>query len=148
MSFRFSLAVAATIAALDSGWPERARQRSRCGNFLPTLFKATEYSLSESLRVGDGCPDAVAYSKPFKGGAIYAGLPYYYARNDPRTVSTCSLAIPAIDPTALVKVTKSWAQQGPIDPVQNLQGQPVYLWSGLVDTSGSGRCSGCRRPLR
>ena len=49
-------------------------------------------------------------------------------------VSTCSLAIPAIDPTALVKVTKSWAQQGLIDPVQNLQGQPVYLWSGLVDT--------------
>jgi len=135
MSFRFSVAVAAMIAALDlrmAGASPAAEQ----------VRKLATYSIQSNrifvVGVSSGGAMAVqmqvAYSKTFKGGAIYAGLPYYCARNDPGMVSTCSLAIPAIDPTALVKVTKSWAQHGLIDPVQNLQGQPVYLWSGLVDT--------------
>jgi poly(3-hydroxybutyrate) depolymerase len=77
----------------------------------------------------------VAYSGGFKGGAIYAGLPYYCAKDNPGGVATCSFSSPAIDVADLVKITKSWAHRELIDPVQNLQGQPIYLWSGLFDTT-------------
>lgn len=76
----------------------------------------------------------VAYSQTFKGAAIYAGLPYYCAQDNFRGVAACSLVPTPIDVAALVSVTRSWAQQGLIDPMQNLRGQPVYLWSGLLDT--------------
>ena len=33
----------------------------------------------------------------------------------------------------LGKITRSWADEGLIDPVQNLQHEPIYLWSGRSD---------------
>jgi hypothetical protein len=76
----------------------------------------------------------VAYSNTFKGAAIYAGLPYYCAHGNLDNVASCSYATPPIDLTSLENVTKSFARQGLIDPIENLRGHPVYLWSGLLDT--------------
>jgi hypothetical protein len=79
----------------------------------------------------------VAYSETFKGAAIYAGLPYYCAGYDllsaARASAGCSTTIPREPLANLEKLTRSWADQGLIDPVQNLQGQLIYLWSGRSD---------------
>lgn len=75
----------------------------------------------------------VAYSATFKGAAIYAGLPYYCAEGDKNKITGCSSGFPQIEVKELERITNSWSQQGLIDPVQKLQTQLVYLWSGLAD---------------
>jgi poly(3-hydroxybutyrate) depolymerase len=79
----------------------------------------------------------VAHSATFKGAAIYAGLPYYCAGYDllsaARAASGCSVAEPRDRLSHLEDIAESWAQSGLIDPLQNLQNKPVYLWSGRSD---------------
>jgi poly(3-hydroxybutyrate) depolymerase len=78
----------------------------------------------------------VAFSSLFKGAAIYAGGPYDCAQASLTTaVTTCEQDSPAVNLAALENVTTSWASQGLIDPLSNLKGQPVYLWSGTADTT-------------
>jgi poly(3-hydroxybutyrate) depolymerase len=78
----------------------------------------------------------VAFSHLFKGAAIYAGGPYYCAENSLTTaLNTCLTNVPAVNLSALESTTASWASQGLIDPVADLKGQPVYLWSGSADTT-------------
>jgi hypothetical protein len=80
----------------------------------------------------------VAYSGTFKGAAIYAGVPYYCAGYDQlsaaRAAAGCSRTVPRAPLANLEKVTRSWADQGLIDPVRNLQNSLVYLWSGRSDS--------------
>jgi poly(3-hydroxybutyrate) depolymerase len=77
----------------------------------------------------------VAFSHLFKGAAIYAGGPYYCAQDSLATaLDTCEQDEPAVDVGALESTTASWASQGVIDPVADLKGEPVYLWSGTQDT--------------
>jgi poly(3-hydroxybutyrate) depolymerase len=77
----------------------------------------------------------VAFSRLFKGAAIYAGGPYDCAQDSLATaLSTCESDSPPVNVAALESITASWASQGLIDPVDNLKGQPVYLWSGTADT--------------
>ena len=79
----------------------------------------------------------VAYSGTFKGAAIYAGVPYYCAGYDllspARASAGCSMTIPREPLANLEKFTRSWADEGLIDPVQNLQNERIYLWSGRFD---------------
>lgn len=76
----------------------------------------------------------IAHSGLFKGVAVYAAGPNYCARNSLAVaLTTCLKNVPPVDAAALAAVTRSWSQLGLIDPVSNLQGQPVYLWSGLLD---------------
>ena len=79
----------------------------------------------------------VAYSGTFKGAAIYAGVPYYCAGYDllspARASAGCSMTIPREPLANLEEITRSWADKGLIDPVQNLQHEPIYLWSGPAD---------------
>ncbi len=78
----------------------------------------------------------VAYSSVFKGAAIYAGGPDYCAQGSLETALTaCSENVPAVDASSLVATTQAWSAQGLIDPVSNLENQPIYLWSGLLDTT-------------
>ena len=78
----------------------------------------------------------VAYSRLFKGAAIYAGSPDDCAQGSVVTaLTTCGLNIPPVNAAALVGITRSWGQDRLIDSVDNLQGQPVYLWSGKLDTT-------------
>jgi len=79
----------------------------------------------------------VAYSATFKKGAgIVAGGPFYCAEGSIVNATGRCMASPAGIPTSsLVSTTNSWASQGSIDPVANLQGSKVYLFSGSLDST-------------
>ncbi|MGZ5800479.1 MAG: extracellular catalytic domain type 2 short-chain-length polyhydroxyalkanoate depolymerase [Burkholderiaceae bacterium] len=80
----------------------------------------------------------VAYSGMFKkGAAIFAGGPYYCAQGSTFTaIGYCMTASSSsqIPLSSLESTTNSWASSGYIDPVSNLSGSPVYLFSGTSDT--------------
>ena len=79
----------------------------------------------------------VAYSATFKKGAgIVAGGPFYCAEGSITNATGRCMASPAGIPTSsLVSTTNSWASQGSIDPVVNLQNSKVYLFSGSLDST-------------
>jgi dienelactone hydrolase len=78
---------------------------------------------------------SVAYSRVFKGAALYAGQPYYCIRGEPMIyLGSCSSNFPPVDEKGLEKIATSFAAQGEIDPTDNLTGQAIYLWSGKLDT--------------
>jgi hypothetical protein len=79
----------------------------------------------------------VAYSATFaKGAGIVAGGPFYCAEGSIVNATGRCMASPAGIPTSsLVSTTRSWASQGSIDPVDNLQGSKVYLFSGTLDST-------------
>ena len=79
----------------------------------------------------------VAYSATFaKGAGIVAGGPFYCAEGSIVNATGRCMASPAGIPTSsLISTTNSWASQGSIDPVSNLQNSKVYLFSGNKDTT-------------
>ena len=79
----------------------------------------------------------VAYSATFKKGAgVVAGGPFYCAEGSVSNATGRCMASPAGIPTStLVSTTNNWASQGLIDPVANLQGSKVYLFSGTLDSA-------------
>lgn len=79
----------------------------------------------------------VAYSATFKKGAgVVAGGPFYCAEGSITNATGRCMASPAGIPTStLVSTTNSWASQGLIDPVANLQSSKVYLFSGSIDST-------------
>ncbi len=79
----------------------------------------------------------VAYSATFKKGAgIVAGGPFYCAEGSITNATGRCMASPAGIPTStLVTTTNNWASQALIDPVANLQGSKVYLFSGSIDST-------------
>lgn len=78
----------------------------------------------------------VAYSATFaKGAGVVAGGPFYCAEGSVVNATGRCMASPAGIPTStLVSTTNSWAGQGSIDPVANLQNSKVYLFSGTLDS--------------
>lgn len=78
----------------------------------------------------------VAHSRTFKGAAIYAGGVYYCALGSVLTaLGACGgegLYASTLAASEAYLDTASAART--IDPVRNLRGQPVYLWSGTQDT--------------
>ena len=79
----------------------------------------------------------VAYSATFaKGAGIVAGGPFYCAEGSIVNATGRCMSSPAGIPTSrLVSTTNSWASQGIIDPVVNLQSSKVYLFSGSIDST-------------
>ena len=79
----------------------------------------------------------VGYSATFaKGAGIVAGGPFYCAEGSIVNATGRCMASPAGIPTStLVNTTNSWASAGSIDPVANLQGSKVYLFSGSIDST-------------
>jgi poly(3-hydroxybutyrate) depolymerase len=77
----------------------------------------------------------VAYSATFHTGAgIVAGGPYYCAQDSLATATgPCMAHSSSIPVASLVATTNSWAAAGSIDPVANLAGSKVYLYSGTQD---------------
>ena len=78
----------------------------------------------------------VAYSATFaKGAGVVAGGPFYCAEGSIINATGRCMASPAGIPTStLVNTTNTWASQGLIDPVANLQNSKVYLFSGTLDS--------------
>jgi len=79
---------------------------------------------------------SVAYSRLFKGTAVYAGVPYYCAQDSEATaLTTCEEDAPAIDLAPLESISRQYAAQHLIDPLRFLKEQRVYLWSGIIDVT-------------
>lgn len=79
----------------------------------------------------------VAYSSVFgKGAGIVAGGPFYCAEGSIVSATGRCMSSPAGIPTStLVSTTNTWATQGHVDPVSNLQSSKVYLFSGTLDST-------------
>jgi poly(3-hydroxybutyrate) depolymerase len=79
---------------------------------------------------------SIAYSRLFKGAAIYAGIPYYCAQGSEATaLTTCEEDAPPIDLASLETITRQYAAEGLIDPLRYMEGQRIYLWSGIIDVT-------------
>jgi poly(3-hydroxybutyrate) depolymerase len=80
----------------------------------------------------------VAYSGTFKGAGVIAAGPYDCGQGTIIGFDACDLGIglPALEQQAV-----SWAQQGRIDPVSNLQNKPVYTYHGTLDPVVNGLLS-------
>lgn len=78
----------------------------------------------------------VAYSAAFaKGVGVVAGGPFYCAEGSVVNATGRCMVTPASIPTStLVNTTNTWAGQGLIDPVANMQASKVYLFSGTLDS--------------
>lgn len=79
----------------------------------------------------------VAYSATFKTGAgVVAGGPFYCAEGSvTNATGRCMTHSTAIPVSSLVSTTNSWAASGFIDPVANLAGSKVHLFSGSADNT-------------
>lgn len=76
----------------------------------------------------------VAYSKAIFGTAVMAGGTYYCAQNDEELWGTVCATGDGVPVSSLVSYTKKQATAGSIDPVSNLSGKPIYMFSGTLDT--------------
>lgn len=79
----------------------------------------------------------VAYSATFKKGAgIVAAGPYNCADGSVvYATGRCMAHDTSIPVSSLVSTTQSWAASGLIDPISNLAGSRIYLFSGTLDSS-------------
>jgi len=82
----------------------------------------------------------IAFSSTVAGAGIVAGGPYFCAQGPTTSIIaafTCTgffVPNPAVpDPASLVSQTKTFAQQGKIDALDNLAKAKIYLFSGLSD---------------
>lgn len=69
------------------------------------------------------------------GSAVFAGGPYYCARDSIQNALTACTVVPELlDVATLVRDTQSFASDGRIDSVDGLKNDRVFLYSGIVDT--------------
>jgi poly(3-hydroxybutyrate) depolymerase len=77
-----------------------------------------------------------AYSKTFKGSAIFAGGPYFCAEdNEDLALTQCTDDDPAIPLGVIEQDFNNAAAFGYDNATSNLKGQKSYLFSGLDDTT-------------
>ncbi|MCT4351923.1 poly(3-hydroxybutyrate) depolymerase [Streptomyces sp. Je 1-79] len=78
----------------------------------------------------------VAYSGTFDGSAVFASGPYNCAQNMLATaLNACMNTVQDLQLAQLEQTTRNWSAQGFVDPVANLSGDPVYVFSGSGDST-------------
>ncbi|MBT2441842.1 poly(3-hydroxybutyrate) depolymerase [Streptomyces sp. ISL-36] len=78
----------------------------------------------------------VAYSGTFSGSAVFASGPYHCAQNTLSTaLNACMNTTQDLQLAKLEQTTRDWSAQGLVDPVGNLAGDPVYVFSGSGDAT-------------
>ncbi|MER7519218.1 PHB depolymerase family esterase [Streptomyces sp. NPDC126499] len=78
----------------------------------------------------------VAYSGTFSGSAAFASGPYYCAQNALATaLNACMDTVQDLQLNKLEQTTRDWSAQGAVDPLSNLAGDPVYVFSGTNDAT-------------
>ena len=77
----------------------------------------------------------VAYSKRIFGTAIFAGGPYYCAQDSGTTAQGYCESGNGIPLQALIVYTNGQASNGTIDPTSNIASKPIYMFSGVNDTT-------------
>jgi hypothetical protein len=76
----------------------------------------------------------VAYSATFRGAGIFAAGPYYCGNGNLLVLATqCGTDLTGLDVTTLEHTADTWAAQGKIDPLANLNGKPIYTYHGELD---------------
>lgn len=134
MAFNFILRAAATAAAIAAVGMGNA---SAAVNLPALKIDKTQTTVSGLSAGGFMAVQLhVAYSATFaKGAGVVAGGPLYCAEGSIVNATGRCMASPAGIPTStLVSTTNTWASQGLIDPVANLQASKVYLFSGTLDS--------------
>lgn len=77
----------------------------------------------------------VAFSSEVSGCGVFAGGPFYCARNALNNALTaCTVAPIILDVSELVSEAQSFSSSGQIDSLSGLSGDKVFLFSGLIDT--------------
>jgi len=76
----------------------------------------------------------IAYSASFHGAAIFAGDPYDCNQDALSTWKAPCASGVGIPVATLAAYTNSMAASGLIDPVSNIGGKPIYMFSGTRDT--------------
>ncbi|MFF3320058.1 poly(3-hydroxybutyrate) depolymerase [Streptomyces sp. NPDC003035] len=78
----------------------------------------------------------VAYSGTFSGSAVFASGPYGCAQNSLSTaLNACMNTTQDLQLAKLEQTARDWSARGLVDPVANLAGDPVYVFSGSGDTT-------------
>ncbi|MFF8609869.1 poly(3-hydroxybutyrate) depolymerase [Streptomyces sp. NPDC015346] len=78
----------------------------------------------------------VAYSGTFSGSAAFASGPYDCAQNTLSTaLNACMNTTQDLQLTKLEQTTRDRSARGLVDPVANLAGDPVYVFSGSGDAT-------------
>jgi poly(3-hydroxybutyrate) depolymerase len=79
----------------------------------------------------------VAYSGVFRGAGIFSAGPYDCAQNNLNTAlyACMDTFMARKTPAELAQLTRDRASAGSVDPVQNLSGDPVWLFHGTADST-------------
>ncbi|MET9438355.1 PHB depolymerase family esterase [Streptomyces sp. NPDC006551] len=78
----------------------------------------------------------VAYSGTFSGSAAFASGPYHCAQNSLSTaLNACMNTTQDLQLATLEQTTRDWSARGLVDPVAQLAGDPVYVFSGSNDST-------------
>ncbi|MFI8823622.1 PHB depolymerase family esterase [Streptomyces sp. NPDC053431] len=78
----------------------------------------------------------VAYSGTVSGSAAFASGPYDCARNSlPTALNACMDTTQNLQLAQLEQLTRDRSAQGLVDPISNLAGDPVYVFSGTNDST-------------
>ena len=77
----------------------------------------------------------VAYSNSIFGTAVFAGGPYYCAQGSLNSAQGYCENGTGIPLQTLIDYTNSQAAAGTIDPTSNLANKPIYMFSGINDTT-------------
>jgi poly(3-hydroxybutyrate) depolymerase len=139
-------AIAIVLSACSGGAPSVSGkpQGSKARYHVDAVSELASYNINPSkvfvAGISSGGFEAVqldvAFSKTFKGAAIYAGGVYYCAQDSESTaLEDCGGADSYGSELAPSEnYLNQQSSAGTIDPSSNLGGQIVYLWSGTDDT--------------
>jgi len=109
----------------------------------PTQGTLTEHSITSTyvsgLSSGGYMANQlhVAYSSIFQGAGIFSAGPYDCAQNNLNSALYACMDtwMPRKSPAELEQLTRDRAAAGTVDPVENLSGDPVWLFHGTNDST-------------
>ncbi|KQX46199.1 MULTISPECIES: PHB depolymerase family esterase [unclassified Streptomyces] len=131
-----ALLLCAVAGLLPSAVPAGAAAPSPVPGTLGAYDISSVYSAGVSSGGYMATQLHVAYSGTFEGSAMFASGPYDCARGQLATaLNACMDTTQNLQLAALEQSTRDRSAQGRIDPVENLAGDPVYVFSGSGDST-------------
>ncbi|MEV4944845.1 PHB depolymerase family esterase [Streptomyces sp. NPDC053755] len=134
------LSPTATTAATASATPAVAPAAAAAPVPVPGQLRPYAVGAVHSAGISSGGYMAtqlhVAYSGTFSGSAAFASGPYHCAQNTLATaLNACMNTTQDLQLAKLEQTTRDWSSAGLVDPVANLSGDPVYVFSGSGDAT-------------
>jgi poly(3-hydroxybutyrate) depolymerase len=127
------IVVGAALSALLAAGPARAAEP--LPSFQVDLGQTTVSGLSSGAYMA--LQFHVAFSGTVRGAGIVAGGPFYCAQGQlALALNQCMQTFMGTpDPARLLALARGYAQQGRLDPLDNLEDDRVYLFTGLTDNT-------------